>query len=66
MIRSCIRQTEFVVNTYVTAPIPIIDTFVSYVVIEKKDYLICFPRELTQTLAGMIMSRKCGFFSIQK
>ena len=32
----CIRQTEFVVNTCVTAPIYIIDTFVSYVVIEKK------------------------------
>ena len=34
MIR-CIRQTEFVVNTCVTAPISIIDTFVSYVAIEK-------------------------------
>ena len=46
MIR-CIRQTEFVVNTRVTAPISIIDTFVSYVVIEKKYYLICFPRDLS-------------------
>ena len=34
MIR-CIRQTEFVVNTCVPAQISIIDTFVSYVVIEK-------------------------------
>ena len=54
MIR-CIRQTEFVVNTCVTAQISIIDTFVSYVVIEKKYYLICFPRELAQTSAGMVM-----------
>ena len=43
-------QTEFVVNTCVTVPISIIDTFVSYVVVEKKYYLICFPRELSQTL----------------
>ena len=42
MIR-CIRQTEFVVNTCVTAPKYIIDTFVSYVVIGKKYYLIFFP-----------------------
>ena len=42
-----IRQTEFVVNTCVTAPISIIDAFVSYVVIEKKYYLICFPRDLS-------------------
>ncbi len=54
MIR-CIRQTEFVVNTFVTAPISIIDTFVSYVVIEQTYYLICFPRELSQTSAGMVM-----------
>ena len=39
----------------VTAPISIIDTFVSYVVIERKYYLICFPRELSQTSAGMVM-----------
>ncbi len=54
MIR-CIRQTECVVNTCVTAQISIIDTFVSYVVIEKKWYLICFPWELSQTSAGMVM-----------
>ena len=54
MIR-CIRQTEFVVNTFVTASISIIDTFVSYVVIDKIYYLICFPRELSQTSAGMVM-----------
>ena len=58
MIR-CIRQTEFVVNTCVTAPISIIDTFVSYVVILRETilpgYLICFPRELSQTSAGMVM-----------
>ena len=49
---TCIRQTEFVVNTFLTAPISTIDTFVSYVVIEKKYYLICFPRELSQTSDG--------------
>ena len=51
----CIRQTEFGVNTFVTASISIIDTFVSYVVIKKKYFLICFPRELSQTSAGMVM-----------
>ena len=51
----CIRQTEFVVNTCVTAQIYIIDTFVSYVVIDNVLYLICFPRELSQTSAGMVM-----------
>ena len=54
MIR-CIRQTEFVVNTFVTAPISTIYTFVSYAVIEKKYNIICFPRELSQTSAGMVM-----------
>ena len=68
MIR-CIMQTEVLINTCVTALISIIDIFVCYAVIEKKYYLICFPRELSQTSAGMVMerdlreSRKCGFFS---
>ena len=54
MIR-CLRQIEFIVNTCVTAPISIINTFVSYVVIEIKYYLICFPRELSRISAGMVM-----------
>ena len=51
MIR-CIMQTEFLINTGVIAHISIIDIFVCYVVTEKKYYLICFPRELSQTSAG--------------
>ena len=43
-------QTEFLINTGVIAHISIID--VCYVVTEKKYYLICFPRELSQTSAG--------------
>ena len=54
MIR-CIMQTEFLINTGVIAHISIIDIFVCYVVTEKKYYLICFPRELSQTSAGMVM-----------
>ena len=54
MIR-CIMQTEFLVNTGVIAHISIIDIFVCYVVTEKKYYLICFPRELSHTSAGMVM-----------
>ena len=46
-------QTEFLINTGVIAHISIIDIFVCYVVTEKKYYLICFPRELSQTSAGM-------------
>ena len=42
-------QTEFVINTCVTALISIIDIFVCYSVMEKKYYPICFPRELSQT-----------------
>ena len=48
-------QTEFLINTGVIAHISIIDIFVYYVVTEKKYYLICFPRELSQTSAGMVM-----------
>ena len=48
-------QTEFLINTGVIAHISIIDIFVCYVVTEKKYYLICFPRELSQTSAGMVM-----------
>ena len=55
MIR-CIMQTEFVINTCVTALISIIDIVVCYAVIEKTYYLICFPRKLSQTSAGMVMS----------
>ena len=55
MLGKTIMQTEFVVNTCVTAPISIIDTFGSYGVIEKNYYLNCFPRELSQTSAGMVM-----------
>ena len=68
MIR-CIRQTEFVVNTCVTAQISIIDTFVGYVVIQKKILSNLFSQELSQTSAGMVMSResrKCGFFSMYR
>ena len=54
MIR-CIMQTEFLINTGVIAHISIIDIFVCYVVTGKKYYLICFPRELSQTSAGMVM-----------
>ena len=53
MIR-CIMQTEFLINTGVIAHISIID-IVCYVVTEKIYYLICFPRELSQTSAGMVM-----------
>ena len=48
-------QTEFVINACGTALISIIDIFVCYAVIEKNYYLICFPRELSQTSAGMVM-----------
>ena len=51
MIR-CIMQTEFLINTCVTVLISTIDIFVCYAVIEKKYYLFCFPRELSQTSAG--------------
>ena len=54
MIR-CIMQTEFLINTGVIAHISIINIFVCYVVTEKKYYLICVPRELSQTSAGMVM-----------
>ena len=40
---TCIMQTEFLINTCVTALISIIDIFVCYAVIEKKYYLIVFP-----------------------
>ena len=61
MIR-CIMETEFVVNTCVTAPIYIIDTVVSYVVIEKK-YKFVFPgNDLKHQLIRE--SGKCGFVSI--
>ena len=50
-----IMPTEFLINTGVIAHISIIDIFVCYVVTEKKYYLICFPRELSQTSAGMLM-----------
>ena len=55
MIR-CIMQTEFLINTYVTALISIIDIFICYALIEKKYYLIFFPRELSQTSAGMVIN----------
>ena len=54
MIR-CIMQTEFLINTCETALISIIGMFVCYAVIEKTYYLICFPRELSRTSAGMVM-----------
>ena len=44
-------QTKFLINTCVTALISIIDIFV----MEKKDYPICFPIELSQTSAGMVV-----------
>ena len=54
MIR-CLMQTKFLINTCVTALISIIDIFVCYAEMEKKYYPICFPRELSQTSAGMVV-----------
>ena len=48
-------QTEFLINACGTALISIIDIFVSYAVMEKIYHPICFPRELSQTSACMVM-----------
>ena len=52
-----IHYADWIFNEYiyVTALISIIYIFVCYGVIENKYYLICFPRELSQASAGMVM-----------
>ena len=47
---------DYIFNQYMCdCPNIIIDIFLCYAVMEKKYYPICFPRELSQTSAGMVV-----------